>query len=100
MGYGRRKMAPPATVRTDGRTVQRSISLGSLRRWRTPSLAADGHRKFSDDSIDDDVIIPADIVAQLESDMLHGNLKRDSFRSRSATKHFVTNPIFDEKQES
>lgn len=44
--------------------------------------------------------LPADIVAQLEADTLHGNLRRDSFRSRGGTKHFVTNPLFDERNDS
>lgn len=41
--------------------------------------------------------LPADIVAQLEADSLHGNLRRDSFRSRGGTKHFVVNPLFDDQ---
>lgn len=44
--------------------------------------------------------LPADIVAQLEADTLHGNLRRDSFRSRGGTKHFVLNPLFDDGSET
>lgn len=37
-------------------------------------------------------------LMQLEEQMLHNNIKRDSFRARStATRNFVLNPLFEEK---
>lgn len=43
--------------------------------------------------------LPLEVINQLERHSLHGNLKRDSFRSRNGTKNFVLNPIFDERFE-
>lgn len=43
--------------------------------------------------------LPLEVIKQLERHSLHGNLKRDSFRSRNGTKNFVLNPIFDERFE-
>lgn len=102
MGYRRhRNMTPQIDSQTNvlhnKRCVKRSISLGSLRN-NTTTVECSKHE--DDENSDSSVIIPVDILAKLESDMLHGNLKRDSFRSRSSTKNFVTNPIFDEMHES
>lgn len=37
------------------------------------------------------------ILLQFEEDMLHSDLKRDSFRARTATRNFVLNPLFEDK---
>lgn len=52
--------------------------------------------RISRDSSERDFSLPKDIVRQLESQMLHGDLKRESFRSRNGTKHFCLNPLFEE----
>lgn len=88
--------------------VKRSVSLNSLRSYNRIRQGAvnDLHCNSewsncnaSNRSSLSSIEIPANIIAELEVGMLHGNLKRDSFRSRSSTKNFVTNPIFDERQE-
>lgn len=43
--------------------------------------------------------ISKEVLAQLEQQMLHNDLKRDSFRARTATHNFVTNPIFEDSNE-
>lgn len=96
-----------------GTLVKRSSSLTSLRGSRrhskmpsdTSSIAEesdccarrsprvawyDSGRQLSDFEL------PANVVAQLEADLLHGNLRRDSFRSRSGTNNFVMNPLFND----
>lgn len=92
----------------ESRQVKRSVSLNSLRSYNhlRQGTASDLHYNSersnyttSNRSSVSSVEIPANIIAELEVAMLHGNLKRDSFRSRSSTKNFVTNPIFDERQE-
>jgi hypothetical protein len=50
----------------------------------------------SRESPESDVSIPIEIVRQLESQMLHSDLKRESFRARSGTKNFCLNPLFEE----
>lgn len=52
--------------------------------------------RISRDSSERDFSLPKDIVRQLESQMLHSDLKRESFRSRNGTKHFCLNPLFEE----
>lgn len=39
--------------------------------------------------------IPSQEIAQFEKQLLYHDLKRNSFRARSATKEFVLNPIYD-----
>lgn len=41
--------------------------------------------------------LPDNILLQLEHQMLHSDLKRDSFRARNSSRHFALNPIFDEQ---
>lgn len=36
------------------------------------------------------------VIAQLERDTLHNDIRRNSFSSRRGTKHFVLNPLYDE----
>lgn len=43
-----------------------------------------------------DISIPKEILKQLESQMLHSDLKRESFRARNGTKNFCLNPLFEE----
>lgn len=50
----------------------------------------------SRDSSERDFSIPKDILRELELQMLHGDLKRDSFRARSGTRNFCLNPLFEE----
>lgn len=50
----------------------------------------------SRDSSERDFSIPKEIVRQLESQMLHSDLKRDSFRARNGTRNFCLNPLFEE----
>lgn len=88
--------------------VQRSISLSSLRSSSSSSAKRSHRSKTVSSGVNrrstliggklSEMDLPADIVAQLEADTLHGNLRRDSFRSRGGTKHFVSNPLFDEDQ--
>lgn len=52
--------------------------------------------RISRESSERDFSLPKDIVRQLESQMLHSDLKRESFRSRNGTKHFCLNPLFEE----
>lgn len=44
----------------------------------------------------DDSLIPTKILKQLESQMLHSDLRRESFRARSGTSNFCLNPLFEE----
>lgn len=44
--------------------------------------------------------LPPKIISELEENMLHRNIKRDSFISRKTTKNFVLNPIFDDEIDS
>lgn len=92
----------------ESRKMKRSISLNSLRSYNRLREGVASDPNYNSERLNDNgcnrssvssVEIPADIIAELEVRMLHGNLKRDSFRSRSSTKNFVTNPIFDERQE-
>ena len=53
------------------------------------------HRPLSVSS-SSDFEIPENILKQFEKEMVHNNFRRDSFRSRNSSKHFVLNPIFDE----
>lgn len=39
---------------------------------------------------------PRAIIAQLERETLHGDIRRNSFSSRKGTNHFVTNPLYTE----
>lgn len=50
----------------------------------------------SRDSSERDFSIPKEILKQLESQMLHADLKRESFRARTGTKNFCLNPLFEE----
>lgn len=50
----------------------------------------------SRDSSERDFSIPKEVLKQLESRMLHTDLKRESFRARTATKNFCLNPLFEE----
>lgn len=50
----------------------------------------------SRDSSERDFSIPKEILKQLESQMLHGDLKRESFRARNGTNNFCLNPLFEE----
>jgi hypothetical protein len=50
----------------------------------------------SRDSSERDFSIPKEILKQLESQMLLGDLKRESFRARSGTNNFCLNPLFEE----
>lgn len=50
----------------------------------------------SRDSSERDFTIPKEILKQLESQMLHADLKRESFRARTGTKNFCLNPLFEE----
>lgn len=50
----------------------------------------------SRDSSERDFSIPKEILKQLESQMLHADLKRESFRARNGTKNFCLNPLFEE----
>lgn len=50
----------------------------------------------SRDSSERDFSIPKEILKQLESQMLHTDLKRESFRARTGTKNFCLNPLFEE----
>lgn len=110
-GANSRRLRSSGSFRSDDRTassdesrkVKRSISLNSLRSYNHIRQAAASDLHYSSErsnrSSVSSVEIPGNIIAELEVAMLHGNLKRDSFRSRSSTKNFVTNPIFDERQE-
>lgn len=40
--------------------------------------------------------VPKEILKQLESRMLHSDLKRESFRARNGTRNFCLNPLFEE----
>lgn len=40
--------------------------------------------------------LPKEILKQLESQMLHSDLKRESFRARNGTRNFCLNPLFEE----
>lgn len=40
--------------------------------------------------------VPKEILRQLESQMLHSDLKRESFRARNGTRNFCLNPLFEE----
>lgn len=90
--------------------VKRSHSLKSLRSYNRLNnshtnknifSADNSHRNSSNSSISssDSFQLPPELMASLEKSMLHRNLKRDSFQSRRGTKHFVLNPIFDERLE-
>lgn len=50
----------------------------------------------SRESSEREVSIPKEILKQLESQMLHSDLKRESFRARTGTKNFCLNPLFEE----
>lgn len=50
----------------------------------------------SRDSSERDFSIPREILRQLESQMLHADLKRESFRARTGTRNFCLNPLFEE----
>lgn len=50
----------------------------------------------SRDSSERDFSIPREIMRQLESQMLHADLKRESFRARTGTRNFCLNPLFEE----
>lgn len=52
--------------------------------------------RISRDSSERDFSIPKEILKQLESQMLHADLKRESFRARNGTKNFCLNPLFEE----
>lgn len=52
--------------------------------------------KNSRDSSERDFSIPVEILKQLESQMLHSDLKRESFRARTGTNNFCLNPLFEE----
>lgn len=54
---------------------------------------------FSREDKDQTFSISKEVLAQLEQQMLHSDLKRDSFRARTATHNFVTNPIFEDSNE-
>lgn len=106
------------SIETGSTLVKRSFSLNSLRSHRSrivnpPSFVSEQPDVFRNDyrlsfgsknklntqtgHVASGVELPADIVAQLEADTLHGNLRRDSFRSRGGSKHFVMNPLFDDE---
>lgn len=89
--------------------VKRSTSLNSLKRYKNTRSSDDersirsmtdgleysrSHRSHSNFEL------PMEVINQLERHSLHGNVRRDSFRSRTGTKNFVLNPIFDERFES
>lgn len=87
--------------------VQRSSSLNSLKRYKNirSSNISDDERSVRSmtDGIESksqsQIELPFEVVKvinQLERHSLHSNVRRDSFRSRSGTKNFVLNPIFDE----
>lgn len=50
----------------------------------------------SRDSSEREFSIPKEILKQLESQMLHADLKRESFRARNGTHNFCLNPLFEE----
>lgn len=88
--------------------VKRSTSLNSLKRYKSVrsshlsddersvrSMTTDGFEFRSNSNFE----LPSEVINQLERHSLHGNLRRDSFRSRNGTKNFVLNPIFDERFE-
>lgn len=52
--------------------------------------------RASRDSSERDFTIPREILKQLESQMLHDDLKRESFRARTGTRNFCLNPLFEE----
>lgn len=87
--------------------VQRSSSLNSLKRYKNvrSSHKSDDERSIRSmtDGIEyksqSQLELPLEVVNQLERYALHGNVRRDSFRSRSGTKNFVLNPIFDERDD-
>lgn len=84
--------------------VKRSTSLNSLKRYkntRSSHLSDDERsvRSMTDGRSHSNFELPMEVINQLERHSLHGNLRRDSFRSRSGTKNFVLNPIFDERFE-
>lgn len=87
--------------------VKRSTSLNSLKRYKNTRSSHLSDDERSVRSMTDGVEyrshsnfeLPMEVINQLERHSLHGNLKRDSFRSRSGTKNFVLNPIFDERLE-
>ncbi|KAJ6643313.1 hypothetical protein Bhyg_08273 [Pseudolycoriella hygida] len=90
--------------------VQRSTSLNSLRRYKNTRSSNVSDDELSVKSMTNsfdyrrrrhsNFELPVEVINQLERHTLHGNLRRDSFRSRSGTKNFVLNPIFDERFES
>lgn len=88
--------------------VQRSTSLNSLSRYKNlrSSQASDDERSIRSmtEGIEyrssSNFELPLEVINQLERHSLHGNIRRDSFRSRNGTKNFVLNPIFDERFES
>ncbi len=88
--------------------VKRSTSLNSLKRYKSTRSSDDERSiksmndgsKFRMNRSRTNFELPLEVISQLERHSLHGNLKRDSFRSRSGTKNFVLNPIFDERFES
>jgi hypothetical protein len=50
----------------------------------------------SRDSSERDFTISREVLKQLESQMLHADLKRESFRARTGTRNFCLNPLFEE----
>jgi hypothetical protein len=44
-----------------------------------------------------DFTIPTKVLKQLESQMLHSDLRRESFRARAGTSNFCMNPLFEEE---
>lgn len=84
-------------------SVKRSVSLNSGRSGVRRSIVRSKRMSEVGDNSDasgEEVTLPASIVTQLEHQMLLGNLKRDSFRSRNGTNNFVLNPLFfDERME-
>lgn len=50
----------------------------------------------SRDSSERDFTLPKEVMRQLESQMLHADLKRESFRARTGTRNFCLNPLFEE----
>lgn len=89
--------------------VKRSTSLNSLKRYQNSRSSDDersvksmtyGSKYSRPQGTRSSFELPPEVINQLERHSLHGNLRRDSFRSRSGTKNFVLNPIFDERFES
>lgn len=69
--------------------IKRSMSLCSLRTY-----------EMKNNEIIKNRLSDRNTFAQFEKDALHSDIRRNSFSSRSGTKNFVLNPLFDESIQS